>query len=540
VSPVSAKISSARTDSGLTAYQGEWTSGQVAHLLKRTLFGSTKSDMDHFSKLTPEQAVDELLNDTFTEPSPPVNNYNVDGYTDPAGVLPGQTWVTSSYIDKTLFGKRILSFKSWWLGRMVNQQRSLREKMTLFWHNHFATEADKVKDARYCYYHNVLLRRQALGNFKELAKAVTLDPGMLRYLNGELNEKSAPDENYARELQELFTIGKGPDSHYTEADVKAAARVLTGYRVDNTNVTSYFDATKHDSSNKQFSDFYGRTIITGRTGDSGRQELDDMLDMIFAQQEAARFICRKLYRFFVYYEIDAAAEATVIEPLAAILRDNNYEIKPVLKALFISEHFYDPLNMGCLIKSPVDFTVGLCREFGVTFPPESDYEKAYGAWAVVVVAAAGMQQNIGDPPGVSGWPAYYQEPQYHELWINSDTLPKRNRSTDALISAGLQREGYKIVIDPIAFAAQLPKPEDPNSLISDSLSVLYRLTVSQQTKDFLKTQVLLSGQSNDYYWTAAWTGYQSNPSDTANKTILLTRLQAFYKYLMDLSEYQLS
>jgi uncharacterized protein (DUF1800 family) len=141
-------------------------------------------------------------------------------------VPPGGVWVNAPYGDGTINSRRITSFKSWWTGQMLTQQVSLREKMVLFWHNHFSTQTATVSDSRYIYKHNNLLRTMAFGNFKELVKQITIDPAMLRYLNGYASSKTAPDENYARELQELFTMGKGPNSKYTESDVKAAARLL--------------------------------------------------------------------------------------------------------------------------------------------------------------------------------------------------------------------------------------------------------------------------------------------------------------------------
>jgi hypothetical protein len=315
--------------------------------------------------------------------------------------------------------------------------------------------------------------------------------------------------------------------------------VLTGFSVNATTISSGFDATKHDVTNKQFSAFYNNKLITGKMGAAGATELDDLLDMIFGTQECALFICRKLYRFFVYYDIDAATEANVITPLATIFRNNNYEIKPVLKALLISDHFFDPLNKGCIIKSPIDLYVGVCRDFGMVFPMETDYVNAYYMWDYIRAQAATISQNIGDPPNVAGWPAYYLEPQYHELWINTDTLPKRNQFTDNMIAKGYTRNGKTIVIDPIAFSDTLPNPTDPNALVTDALAQLYTVGVSQPVKDFLKS-ILVSGQLADHYWSDAWFAYKSLPTDATNKKIVGTRLTAFYKYIMDLPEYQLS
>lgn len=527
----------ARTQAGLEAFPPNFNTSDQVHLLKRTLFGVKWTDINAFGNKTLSECVSTLLT-PGSVPLPPVNNYNDANYTD-ANVAAGQTWVNAVYGDGTVNSRRISSFKAWWLGLMLNQSRSIHEKMVLFWHNHFATQTSTIDDARFIYKHNALLRTYALGNFKQMVKQITLDPGMLRYLNGYLNVKTSPDENYGRELQELFTIGKGPNSKYTEADVKAAAKVLTGYTVNTTTISSGFDATKHDTTNKQFSAFYNNKLITGKTGAGGATELDDMLDMIFATNECALFICRKIYRFFVYYNIDAATETNVIAPLAAIFRSNNYEIKPVLQALFSSDHFFDPVNRACLIKSPIDFTVGLCRETETDFPDTTDYVNQYYMWDYLRVQASNMQQNLGDLPNVAGWPAYYQEPQFHELWINSDTLPRRNQLSDVMNNTGYSRNGKKIVIDPILFASKLPNPADPNKLVDDTLTQLYSITVSQQLKDFLKS-ILLSGQISDHYWTDAWNTYIASPTNTMTKTIVYTRLQSLLKYLMDLAEYQLS
>ena len=160
-------------------------------------------------------------------------------------------------------------------------------------------------------------------------------------------------------------------------------------------------------------------------------------------------------------------------------------------------------------------------------------------WGYVQSVASNLQQNIGDPPNVAGWPAYYQAPQFYEIWINADTLPKRNQFTDRFAGSGYTRNGSTILIDPIAFADGLSNPADPNALIADSLAMMYSIPVSQALKDFLKT-ILLSGQSTDIYWTSAWTDYKNNPSNASFYKIVLTRLLSFYKYLMNLAEYQLT
>ncbi len=540
------KSITARTASGMNPYSGPWTKNEVVHLLKRTMFGAKAADVTYFAAKTMGEAVDELLNPTSALPDPPVKEYDgVTGATTPDNdVAAGATWISSVNNDGTIQSRRRASLKKWWTGAMINQDRSIREKMLLFWHNHFATETVDVGNGNLLYKHVNLMRTSALGNFKQLVRDITLDPAMLVYLNGRFNTATAPDENYGRELQELFTIGKESNPNYTEADVKAAAKVLTGWRVD-TNLNtfpSYFTSSRHDSTNKVFSSFYNNTVITGRTGaTAGDLEITDLLNMIFSKDlVVSRFIAKKLYRFFVYSEIDAATETNVIEPLALQLRTNNWEIKPALSLLLKSEHFFDVLNQGAQIKAPLDHIISICREWNIVFPNSvTEYADAYGMWNYIMSAAANAQQNIGDPPNVAGWPAYYQTPQYYELWVNSDTLPKRNQFSDIMIGNGYSRNGKKIVIDAVEFTKTLPNASDPNQLIIDVLDIIFQMPLSQQSRDQLKKDFLLTGQDQDYYWTNAWQAYLASPI-TSNFNIVNTRLRGLYKYFMNLAEYQLA
>ena len=547
--PMAIGTSPTRTQSGINPYTGPWTVNEVIHLLKRTMFGATKPDVDFFKAMTMSQAVDALLNVPLAQftPPPPLKNYtnSVDPADPDIAVAAGQTWVNTNTTDGSVNSQRVLSYRNWWMGQMINQDKNILEKLTLFWHNHFSTETDVIGRAIWCYQNNVVLRKNALGNFKQFVKEVTVNTGMLVYQNGYLNTNTAPDENYGRELQELFVVGKGSNNAtqgYAEADVKAAAKVLTGWQVNGTTNTSVFTSSRHDSTNKIFSSFYNNTVITGRTGaTAGDLEVNDLLTMLFSINDPSLHICRKLYRWFVYYEIDAATEANVIAPLAQIFRTNNYEIKPVLETLLKSEHFFDVLNQGCLIKSPVDMLVGSCREFAVVFPSAAtDYVGAYNTWYLINTQAFTMQQYIGDPPNVAGWPPYYQQPQFYEIWINSDTYPKRNQFTDQMLGTGYTRSGKTIKIDPTVFAKSLPNPGDPNALITDSITYLFRLPLTQASRDQLKKDIILGGQTNDNYWTNAWTAWIANPNDTVNANIVKTKLKDLYQYLMKLAEYQLA
>jgi len=528
----------ARTTSGLIPYSGPWTQAEVKHLLRRAMFGAPKADVDFFVSAGKATTISSILTVPTTAPNPPLWPYNAN-YQDPA-VAQGETWVNAQQ-DNQATGYRKRSLQAWWTGLMLNQSRNILEKMTLFWSNHFSTEIDIVNFPAYSYRTVALCREMALGNFKTLTKKITLDPGMLRYLNGALNTASAPDENYGRELQELFTVGKDANGnpYYNQSDVVAASKVLTGYRINNASLSSYFDPTRHDTTNKTFSSYYNNTVITGRTGTAGANELDDLLDMIFLKNEVAINICRNLYRFFVYYDIDASTEANVIEPLATIFRNNQYEIAPVLAALFGSEHFFDPLNRSCIIKAPMDFAVGFSRDFGILFPDSGNLVGQYNLWFKLESQIEVMNQKLGNPPNVAGWPAYYQEPQFHELWINSVTLPNRNLFTDLMVANGYVSSGIRIKADLVAYTATLTNPEDPVLLIQEVVDLHYPADVSQTVKDYLKG-ILLSGQSTNDYWTTAWTDYTGAPTNASYVAIVKTRLQAMYKYLMNLSEYQLS
>jgi Protein of unknown function (DUF1800) len=306
----------ARTLSGLNPYTGIWGKNEIVHLLKRTMFGAKKADVDYFATKTMAQTVDELMNPTAPSPTPPIKEYVTSttlGVVPDTNILQGTTWVNDINSDGTVQSQRRGSYKKWWTGVLLNQDRSIREKMIFLWTDHFGNEATDVGNINWVYKQHELIRQFSLGNYKQLVQAITKDMAMLRYLNGYLNTATAPDENYGRELQELFTLGKGPGSQYTEADVKEAAKVLTGWQVNGTTYQTIFTSSRHSTANKQFSAFFNNTVIQGRTGaTAGDLELTDLINMLFAQQEVAKYLVRKFYRWFVYYEIDAATETNVI------------------------------------------------------------------------------------------------------------------------------------------------------------------------------------------------------------------------------------
>ncbi len=522
-------------NSGLAPYTGPWTRNEVIHLLRRTTFGPIQADVNYFLGKGMVASLDELLSPAYSPPLPPVNDYNNPNFTDP--VVPfGESFLNATF-EPGAEPYRAESVRAWWVRQMMGSGRSIREKMTLFWHNHVPVQFTEALFGSMLYKHNVLYRENALGNFKSMMRAITLDPAMLIYLNGYLNSKFAPDENYGREIQELFVIGKDLADHFTEDDVQAAARLLTGWRTDG--FSTFYFANEHDTGNKQFSAFYGNRLIQGQSGPgSGDTELDEFLDMLFSHPEAARFVCRKLYRFFVYHDIDAATEQNIIEPLAQIFRDNNYEILPVLDKLFRSEHFFDVLNQGAVIKSPVDMVIGLFRSFGIQLPGAADPLDNFLITYQMGVRMADMLQVPGDPPNVSGWQAYYQKPFLDKLWINTATLPERGRFTDGLVFTGIFGFNSRAIIDPLTWAATLSDPGNINILIDESLELLFGLPVSQTVKNSLKP-ILLSGLPNDSYWTIAWELYEANPGDPMVAGAVQVRLQAYLYRVLQIEEFHL-
>lgn len=546
--------------SGLTPYTGTWTVREVLHLLRRTNYGYKKSHADVLGALTMSQAVDLIMTVNNTPPSPPVNWYQAL-QPDENG-LPYGADFTSDAINFYDVGVntnvyRSETVKMWLLGQALNQDVTIKEKMVGFWFHFIPVNFNTVLDsnniycatnsARICYQYMKMFRDLAAGNFKTLITNMATQPAMMYYLNNQANTKTAPDENFAREIMELFTLGKDPGSNYTQQDVIAAAKVLTGWRVQNlntANVTTDFVSELHDTSNKQFSSFFNNTVINN----AGASELTAFINMIFSKEKVvSEYICRRLYRYFVYYDIDANIEANVIVPLAQTFVANNWEILPVLKQLFKSEHFYDMANRGVYIKSPLDLVVGGARTFNLTtnVSDSSNYSAQYQLWNTINVALMSpMAQVMGEVPNVSGWPAFYQNPSFHQFWINAVTTQKRFLYLIGIFeSFTLTANGLttKIEVDVIAFAKQFPNAtiQDPDLLIAECVKYLLPLDISKAERDKLKLSSLLYGQTNNAYWTTSWNLYTSSPTNATYVYQVKARLKALLSSITQLAEFQL-
>jgi uncharacterized protein (DUF1800 family) len=522
---------------GLTAYTGSFTDREKKHLLRRTCIGVTRQRIASLSG----QSLTQLLSSVLTlsaEPSPPLNHYDnlINPPTNKEASIPyGATWVNTQPTQPMINFLKVRSFKSWLIQNYL-KDTTITEKMALFLHSFIPITHD-VNDPRFLYFNYKMLRANSLGNFKTIIKNTLLDPGMLNYLNGDKNQKNSPDENLGRELQELFTLGKGYTPIYSEDDVKAAARVLTGYQINYATAAYTFNSTRHDTTNKQFSSFFNNTVITGKTGAAGEQEIDDLLNMIFAKNEVALHFCRKLYGFFIYYDIDATVEANIIVPLANIMRTNNYEILPVLQAFFASEHFFDADTYGSHIKSPIDYMVGYFKELEIAMPDATNLETQYEVYAEPLTFAALLRQEPYDPPNVAGWDAYYQSPLLHENWITTDTIANRNKLAVYLL-VGYTKRTFKLQVDLVGFTKGFSNPADVNILIDDALVYLHTIPSTPELKAKLKT-ILLYNQNSDTYWTGWWNDHLNAPTDVAKKKIVTDLLTLFYKYIIELAEYQL-
>lgn len=516
----------------IAPYQGQWNYDVVKHLLKRTMFGARHDDIEYFVSLGLQASLGTLLRRSEIR-SYPVNFYATNGE-DP-GVPFGQTWVNKPINPKFNF-ERTLSHYFWWQNRITFQDRNITEKLVLFWHNHFGVAHTNNLDPRTCFsYYNTLLGH-GFGNFRDLIWNITKDPLMLTFLNGFENTARLPDENYARELMELFTLGKGPESKYTEKDVQEAAKVLTGMVFDFNSGRSDFHMNRHNVDDKVFSSFFDNTVIKGNNDPTKWEvEMLALIDMILKKEEVSKHICRKLYRFFVNYEINETIESQIIEPLAEIFRQSNYQIVPVLYELLSSEHFYSDQVVGSMIKSPADFYYGLLREMQPNISQELIPNTAFFEYSRKLIGA--LQQYIFDPPSVAGWPAYYQIPIFYKYWINSETLKIRSSVIDVMVDKNAPRN-TDVYIDLLAYTKQIKGAEDPNVLIDRVLKSVFSFEPTDELKKELK-KILLSNQDLDIYWTEAWNSYLLNPTDAININTVQTRLKEFYSKILHLREYNL-
>jgi uncharacterized protein (DUF1800 family) len=513
-------------------YSGTWGYEQAAHLLRRTTFGPTYAQI----KQATSDGLDATISMLFENQPLPADPIYYNFENDP-NVANGESWVDepTNFQIAGLNGGRRRSLQGWSFKAFRDSGMNIREKMLLFWHNHFVV-AD-TNDSRFQYTYMNLLRENALGNFKELVEKITVDPSMLQYLNGTQNSKNAPNENYARELLELFTIGKGDAAgpgdytNYTEDDVVQIARALTGWRHfdidDLTEVQADFKPNRHDTGDKQLSHRFNEVVIS----DAGADEYKTVIDIIFQKDEVARFISRKLYRWFVHFDINSDVEANIIEPMAQMLITDNYDVQPTIKALLSSEHFYDISIRGCMITHPIDYLFKMVNIFELELNP--DILQEYNILRRLFTAMVPLEMVMYSHPNVAGWKAYYQAPQYYKIWINAVTLPVRMNFSDAL-SEGYNVSGFQVKLNVLNFVASLDNPSDPDDLIIEVASILFAQPLAQEQVDSLKSSHGITNPEWQDEYLDYSTGNISLESAIENKLkgLIKTMLKMPENYLM--------
>jgi uncharacterized protein (DUF1800 family) len=449
-----------------------WNADAARHLLARCLFGYTRANL---SKALSYASVDdfvskELLAD-LAQPAPP------------------NTWVTETPVaNDPNTGTRYAELATWWLKQMLTESTSMREKMVLFWHNHFVSDREKVNYPQHMYQQNALFRTYAFGDFRQFTKAVTINPAMLIYLDGRQNNKNAPNENYGRELMELFTLGIG---NYTETDVKQAALSLTGWSVSGLN--SVFNKNNFADKDKTF------------LGKTGNFTYTDIVDIILTKDAAAEFVCRKLYKEFIFYKPNEA----FVKQMADVFRKANYSIKAALQYMLTSDEFFKLEYRGAKIKNPVELSVGSLKFLNISNPD----------FSYVADTSRTLQQFLFYPPNVAGWPGQRE-------WISSNTYPARGGFSDSLVNGRKSNGGnlsFKVV--PLDYARSYKSSEDAPQFVKDVINLM--LVVSPTaTKEKLLLDTLLDGTI-----VANW---------STNTPMADLRIQKFLKAVMRLPEYQLT
>ena len=542
----------------LTQYSPILTADTAAHLLRRATVGPTKTEIINFTGKTALQAYTDLFNNINYNPSPPIVLKETSPYYQ-------QTFVTGPFRGADNFDWSSY-IKYWWHAQLIRQDTppSLLEKLAVFWQNHFVTTREIVSDCRYVWRYLDTIRQNSLGNFKTFVKVMTKDPAMLLYLNGNENVKNSPNENYARELQELFTVGEkdfAGNLNYTEDDVKAAARVLTGWSYTNhwqegaTTFGTAFDLNKHDITNKVFSGKYSNTTITGvNSTTSGDAELNALTDMLMAHPEAPKFICRKLYKWYVNPTVTADVETNVIIPLADFFKsaNNNFAIEPVLKILLTSDIFYNIDNVGAIIKSPLELAGGSLRFFNKAVPNMTTDTVAFRKYFEFLDwQMYRMQMSLIDQPSVFGWEPYYQN-ALSRAWIASSTIAVRNDYTDQYIWAWAEiAPGRNMGLDLVEWAKTL-QPNFPSPATSTAISTIdilnaftEKLFVSnlfQTQKDFLIDTIMMQGIPRTS-WTFEWNAFRNvsnNPTDptyTDKYNAVRWRLQLLMRFMLKMAEF---
>ena len=543
----------------LIAYSQPLGRRKAKHLLRRTCFNFSPEKIDEFANLTPSQALWSLSAPSVRKLYEPI---------DPKGEDWDDMHWTSSTKDPGDFtrqGAKRVSVAGWWWYNAFNEI-TLEHKLTLFLHTCFTTSKDSgTGTSTHFYDHLRLLQKYAFGDLKTLANKITIDNAMLLYLDNNVNNRWNPNENYAREFLELFTIlkgeqkGDGDYTNYTEHDVQMAAQVFSGFK--NKNDRSIIDAetglpmgyikvNHHVQDDKTFSAAFGNATITGGSDVASiLQEHEDFVNMIFSQDATAVSYVRKLYRFFVKSEWDSSVETDIINPLAQDLRDNGFQLLPVLKKLLESEHFYDEDDnqntdniIGSIIKHPMQLWTEIISAFKVNLVDANQQDKWEEYYHYFFknfahnscFSAAGF--NMFSPDSVAGYPADYQEPNYDRQWFTSVSIIARYKYMDSfLMGKNLITGGgsFESIVDSIEYVeSTISNPYDATTIVSEIAQYLYPEDIDQDRVDYFKD--ILTGTLGDVYWTGAWADYIGGDDTTAR-----IRLNELLTAMVNAAEFQI-
>ena len=571
---------------GLEPYTGEFGPAQKKHLLNRTMVGMAKRHMDDLDGLSLDEAIDLIFTPENDLPLP-TNDYfhewpqeRYDELNKNLGeseyrvepVPPGEPWVESAFPGNAGPWDQYTSLDSYCIKQQLRQKTSIHWKLSFFLHNLLPTSRDSGASAKAAWQYLKLIYKSPFQSYKQTIKDITMDPNMLWYLNLQFSKVDNPDENFAREIQELFTVGKGPNARFTEEDVKAFSKILVGWESDFLShekpgeIKTRFSYWNHDSSDKQLSSFYGNKIIRGRSREDGAEELDELIDIIFENQEVSFYISRRLYQFFVYPEIDSSAEENIIKPMAQKFRDTNYSLIEPLKLLLKSKHFFDSNNFNSLIKSPIEFVYGCLKSLKLhqeDFYEQIENEKYINGTRYTYTIPNKFSNPLsreyyfynsfsgrlrdqgclfGEPPSVSGWPPYYQSPVYDLFWINSKTISNRAKFGQAFEwnwGMGYDESKDSFIALKVDYSKIIDEMGDPDNLervVDQFLENFLTVQIGSQQKNDLM-DVILNGVSSNHY-TEIYQRYKNDPNNQ-NKEDLNNRFKKFISRLFVMSEIHL-
>ena len=455
----------------------------------------------------------------------------------PIDLKTGASWVNPKPTSANSEPSELMRMTmAWWLDLMRSSGNSIIDRMAWFFHSHFTTISSRINDGTAIYYQLKLFRHYSVGNFKELSKKICYDNAMLVHLDGRLNDVGRPNENFAREFFELFTIGKGdqvgPDDYstYTEHDIIESSKVLSGYNVDSDYVNIDPDtgvamgvlrgsgniASNHDATVKRFSIRFQESLIQPNeligdkaTKEAALDELDQLVTMIFNQEATARYICHRLYRFFVYYRITPEIENDIIAPLAQTFINNDFEMRPVLEQLLSSTHFFDSDNgtetddnRGGIIKSPLEIVLGSLRFFNIQVPDQLiDIDGFYAAYNDLIFGKLANQGlDFYEPFDVAGYEAYYQEPAFNRNWITPNNLARRYQiSIDLLLGVKDENDAMLYNLDILSYCeTEGIDLNSPQAIVTFFVEYLLPEDITVERFDYFKSTLLIDVDEVDW------------------------------------------